>query len=99
MYIPTSQPAAFMEPVTVVDGRRTTIADVIALPNFVSVGVTGAQGVAGSGEIRPREFPETSMRVVSMNFEIKVPFSMQLDFKKNPKKLPWRSNGRKRANQ
>ena len=84
-----------MEPVTVVDGRRTSTAAVITLPNVVSVGVTGAQVVAETDEISPREVPETSISAVSMNLEIKVPFPMQSDSKKNPKRLPWRSNGRK----
>src|SRR2546428_12445246 len=97
MYIPTSQPAAFMEPVTVVDGRRTTIADVIALPNFVSVGVTGAQGVAETGAMRPRELSETRMSAASMKFQIKGPFSLQFDVKEDPKRFPSGLNGRKKA--
>src|SRR2546422_6241000 len=43
MYTPTSHPAAFTEPITVVDGRRTTTAAVRTVPNFMSKGVTGTQ--------------------------------------------------------
>src|SRR5712692_4788963 len=38
MYTPTSHPAAFTGPLTVVDGRRTTTAAVRTVPNFVSTG-------------------------------------------------------------